>query len=212
MSQDRRLPLAVAIFGILLTVMSLFYLGYQMSRANQTAKENGAAISTLVGDSNAYRKALQNQGVNPNTVVPAPPATRAAQAVQGERGATGAPGLPGPPGSPGPAGSPGAKGDTGSAGANGAVGPSGPQGEPGPAGAKGDPGSPGSSVSGATVNQSGDSCTLTFSLSNGDSITTNSWQCQSAPATPPTGTDGSTLIGFTSMFAARRRVRWSDAT
>lgn len=212
MTHDRRLPLAVAICGIVLTVLSIFYLGFQMSRANQTARENGAAIQTLVGDSNAYRKALQNQGVNPNTVVPAPPSTRVTQATQGERGEPGAMGLPGAQGSPGKTGSKGDPGTAGSPGEAGEQGVQGPQGEPGPSGAKGDPGSAGASVSGATVTQSGDDCTLTLSLTSGDTVTTNSWQCRSPATVPPTGTDGSALIGFSALFTLRRRVLWDDAT
>lgn len=202
MSNDRRLPLGVAIGGIVLTILSILWLGYQQNRAHQDTQ---AVIATLIQDSTAYRTALQHQGVNPNTVVPAPPSQRAEQAEGGSRGDQGLPGLPGQPGRNGANGKDGTsppclstpsqcQGSNGVDGTNGANGKDGKDGKDG---------SPGASVSGAQVQQDGDTCVLTLTLSNGDSVSTNSWQCRSA-AVPPPGTDGSALIGFSGLLAFRR--------
>jgi hypothetical protein len=76
----------VIIIGLILVLASIS-VGYARSQSRDSAQD--AAINGLTADSNAYRKALSERGVNPNTVAP-PPAART-----GDLPVTGAAGAPG---------------------------------------------------------------------------------------------------------------------
>lgn len=108
-------------------------------------------VGQLVSDSNAYRKALTDRGVNPNTIAP-PPTVRTEPLAE--------PGPMGPIGGVGPSGAPGLNGINGTNGKDstvpGPIGSTGPVGPPPPCaaeptqcrGEKGDTGDKGDSVTG----------------------------------------------------------------
>jgi hypothetical protein len=77
----------VVIAGLVLTLATII-VGFSRSQARDTAQD--VAINGLTADSNAYRKALAERGVNPNTVAPPPAARTGDLPVTGAQGAPGA--------------------------------------------------------------------------------------------------------------------------
>jgi hypothetical protein len=197
--------LSLLLFGIMaalvLTGMGLFIIRDQQRVAADANRD--AAITALTTDANKYRSALQNKGVNPSSIAP-PPATRVEQ-VTGDPGQPGAPGERGLPGATGP------KGDTGATGAQGAAGAQGDpgvEGQPGKDGTNGTNGADGRGISSTSVTQSGDTCTMTVTYTDGTSQSAGSWSCPAAAPPPATGSApmpvGVSALGLFALIGAGR--------
>jgi len=194
--------LSLLLFGIMaalvLTGMGLFIIRDQQRVVADANRD--AAITALTTDANKYRSALSNKGVNPNSVAP-PPATRVEQ-VTGEPGQPGAPGQQGAPGASvtGPKGAPGAQGATG------AQGDPGVEGQPGKDGTNGTNGADGRGISSTSVTQSGDTCMMTVTYTDGTSQSAGSWSCPAAA--PPTSSApmpvGVSAMGLFALIGAGR--------
>lgn len=204
-----RLTLALFASSALLVLAGGGALSYQTYQTQQANTKQDTAIAALTSDANSYRAALQHQGVNPNSVAP-PPSTRVEQ-VTGQPGSQGIPGQNGLPGQNGKDGKDGTSPPCLSTpaqcvGANGTNGTNGVDGKNGTNGTNGADGAPGRGVSSVSVTQSGDTCTMTITYTDGTTETAGTWSCPAAA--PVGGTPGQTsgaLIGISALMGWRRR-------
>jgi hypothetical protein len=139
-----RVPLGLALAGVLVAALALSPLGAQAVDVVRFARNAGAVdgISASKRPRRNHLVPLNRNGKLPISVIPegtniiveGPPGPRGERGPQGAAGAQGPAGPPGPPGPPGPLGPPGPSGARGPEGAPGPQGPEGPQGPAGPAG------------------------------------------------------------------------------